>query len=455
MGIRTAAAGLGIARLSKTAESARLGFHAGPSFCLISPPSRAAWCWAGREKPGIPPLERTINALAGAPRGLAPASMNTQRLRPSGPPGEPRAEGDAPVPSVPAHTGKAGTHRQGRHTAAPLPAWVHPLGSGGGQREPSLARPPPLLSREKDGMNCPLSDAGFGLGGLLARGFPRPSPSSPPFCFPGGHFHVEPGQFGEPRGATFLWVPSGSRAQPQGLTHTHAHTHRGAQTHRYTGTEQPAPPLLQIERSGHCLHPRGSHTHSTSTPGCAGPLLGRTPPSPTPRHTQSPPPPPTVAGGASSLPPGPPVPARASARTARGQSLQPGSAASSPSASAFLPLLPGERKNIPSNLSPRQGSLLARRSCRPLTPLGLPRAFASPRPRCLRGTPRSARSTAGSAVSPECIPHVVSIKDFCHAVLRLTDFRCFGCGLRKGDLLLQENRGEGECGNPFFLLSVI
>lgn len=161
---------------------------------------------------------------------------------------------------------------------------------------------------------------------------------------------------------------------------------------------------------------------------------------------------PSHGGGLSTfpLPPEPPAPARASARTARGHSLQPGSAVSSPGASVSLPLLPGERKNTPSNLSLRQGSPLVRRSCRPLTPLGVPWAFAPPRPRCLRGPRRSARSTAGSAVSPECIPHVASIKDFCHAILRLTDFRCFSCGLRNGDLLLLENRGGrgGEVWEP-------
>lgn len=153
-----------------------------------------------------------------------------------------------------------------------------------------MARPPPLPPRERDGMNCPLSDAGFGLGGLLARGFPRPSPSSPPFCFPGGHFHVEPGQFGEPRGATFLWVPSGSRAEPQGLTHTHIHTHRRAdtQTHTHraacsprcprsrapdtactpgalTPTAHPPPPTLAPGWTAHLHHPHPD-THSARHP---------------------------------------------------------------------------------------------------------------------------------------------------------------------------------------------
>lgn len=81
MGIHTAAAGLGIARLSKPAESVRLCFHAGPSPCLISPPPRSGWCWTGREKPGIPPPERVRNALAGAPCRVAPASMNTRSLQ--------------------------------------------------------------------------------------------------------------------------------------------------------------------------------------------------------------------------------------------------------------------------------------------------------------------------------------------------------------------------------------
>lgn len=78
---RDAAAGLGISRLSKAAESARFGSHVRPSSCLIFPPPKAGWYWAGREKPGIPPLERIRNALRAA---LASVNTESTAARPSG-----------------------------------------------------------------------------------------------------------------------------------------------------------------------------------------------------------------------------------------------------------------------------------------------------------------------------------------------------------------------------------
>ncbi|XP_074392330.1 uncharacterized protein LOC113460621 isoform X1 [Zonotrichia albicollis] len=364
---------------------------------------------------------------------MAPTSMNAERRPPLR-----RAPGRGDGCSCPlCPRTQAGTPR--RLSPPGRTPWA-PAAAAGSPAWPGL----PPASPGKDGMNCPLSDAGFGLGGLLARGFPRPSPSSPPFCFPGGHFHVEPGQFGEQRGATFLWVPSGSRAEPQGLTHIH--THRRADTQTHTHREACSPRFPKSRAPDTACPPWGSpaaHPHIHPRP--------RQPPAGThpyiaPSQTHAVPAPASHGGRGSAFPhpPEPPLlpghlPLRPRARPPSCRALPSRRRAPRFPSRAF----PGKGKTPHPTCHGGRAARLSR-SCRPLTPLGVPRAFAAPRPRCLRGPPRSAHSTAGSAVSPECIPHVASIKDFCHAILRLTDFRCFGCGLRKGDLLLQENRGGGS-----------
>lgn len=260
-------------------------------------------------------------------------------------------------------------------------------------------------------------------------------PSLPPFCFPGGHFHVEPGQLGEPRGATFLWVPSGSRPEPQGLTHTQPHRHTGAHTEQPAAPAAPDPKLPTVPAPLGLSHPQqiqhplrsptdGAHTHSTHTRTHA----------PTPgEHLLS------FPKELLLLPPG-----------------------NLPPPSGGAPLPPRQATRVPSHFTPgkstnppfqpvaasRQPSPLARRFCRPRLPTVS----------LINSVPLgAARSAAGSALSRTCIAHVASITDFYHAILRLTDFRWFGCGLRKGDLLLQENRGGGavEGDKHLFFLSVI